>query len=71
VADGLLAAIDYGNVPNFKNISANFRDLAYDPHNAHSIPYSWGTTGLVVRTDLVEQPVTRWPTCGTRVTPAS
>jgi len=60
VADSLLAEIDYGNVPNFKNISANFRDLAYDPHNVHSIPYSWGTTGLVVRTDLVAQPVTRW-----------
>ncbi len=60
VADGLLAEIDYGNVPNFKNISANFRDLAYDPGNIHSIPYSWGTTGLVVRTDLVEQPITGW-----------
>lgn len=60
VADGLLAEIDYGNVPNFKNISANFRDLAYDPGNIHAIPYSWGTTALVVRTDLVEQPVTRW-----------
>jgi len=60
VADGLLAEIDHGNVPNFKNISANFRDLAYDPHNVHAIPYSWGTTALVVRTDLVEQPVNRW-----------
>ncbi len=60
VAKGLLAEIDYRNVPNFKNISPNFRDLAYDPNNAHAIPYSWGTTGLVVRTDLVEEPVTRW-----------
>jgi spermidine/putrescine transport system substrate-binding protein len=60
VAEGELAEIDYRNVPNFKNISANFRDLAYDPGNAHSIPYSWGTTGLVVRSDLVEEPVTTW-----------
>ncbi|MGD8793972.1 MAG: spermidine/putrescine ABC transporter substrate-binding protein [Anaerolineae bacterium] len=60
VADGLLAEIDYSQVPNFKNISANFRDLAYDPQNAHSVPYSWGTTGLVVRTDLTPEPVTRW-----------
>jgi spermidine/putrescine transport system substrate-binding protein len=60
VADGLLAEIDYRHVPNFKNISANFRDLVYDPQNAHSVPYSWGTTGLVVRTDLVEEPITGW-----------
>ena len=60
VTEGWLAEIDYRNVPNFKNISANFRDLAYDPENVHAIPYSWGTTGLVVRTDLVEEPVTRW-----------
>jgi len=60
VAEGLLAEIDYRNVPNFKNISANFRDLAYDPQNVHAIPYSWGTTGLVVRADLLAHPVTRW-----------
>ncbi|MBN1148155.1 MAG: spermidine/putrescine ABC transporter substrate-binding protein [Anaerolineales bacterium] len=60
VADGLLAEIDFANVPNFKNISANFRDLSYDPGNRHSIPYSWGTTGMVVRTDLVSEPVTHW-----------
>ena len=60
VDEGLLARIDYRNVSNFNHVSANFRDLAYDPGNKHSIPYSWGTTGLVVRTDLVEEPVTRW-----------
>src|SRR3972149_5887052 len=36
IADHLLAEIDYRNVPNFKNISANFLDLAYDPANKHS-----------------------------------
>ena len=60
MADGLLAEIDYRNVPNFKNISANFRDLSYDPGNRHSVPFNWGTTGLLVRSDLVAEPVTRW-----------
>ncbi|MBN1564859.1 MAG: spermidine/putrescine ABC transporter substrate-binding protein [Anaerolineae bacterium] len=60
VAEGLLAELDYNNIPNFKNISPNFRDLAYDPQNAHAIPYSWGTTGLVFRSDLVVEPVTGW-----------
>jgi spermidine/putrescine transport system substrate-binding protein len=60
VADGLLAKIDYHNVPNFKNISVNFRDLAFDPDNTHSIPYNYGTTGLIVRSDLVKESITRW-----------
>ncbi len=57
---GRLAEIDYRNVPNFRNISANFRDLAYDPGNRYSIIFHWGTTGLLVRTDLVEEPVSHW-----------
>lgn len=60
VAQDLLAPLDFQNIPNFKNISANFRDLAYDPGNVYSIPYSWGTTGLLVRTDLVPEPITSW-----------
>lgn len=55
-----LAEIDFRNVPNFKNISANFRDLAFDPGNQHSVPYHFGTTGLLVRTDLLPNPPTRW-----------
>ncbi len=60
VNNGLLAEFNYENIPNFKNISPNFRDLIYDLGNRYSIPYSWGTTGLVVRTDLIRSPVTRW-----------
>ena len=56
----LLAELDYANLPNFKNIAANFRDLIYDPGNKYSIPYSYGTTGLVVRTDLVSEIPSRW-----------
>ncbi len=58
--EGLLAEMDYEHIPNFRNISPNFRDLIYDPGNRHSIPYSWGTTGLVVRSDLIQTPITRW-----------
>ena len=60
VADGYLAEVDYRNIPNFKNISVNFRDLTFDPANKHSIPYNYGTTELVVRNDLVEAPITHW-----------
>ncbi|NGP54642.1 spermidine/putrescine ABC transporter substrate-binding protein [Thioalkalivibrio sp. XN8] len=59
-ADGLLAEIDYRKVPNFRHVSANFRDLAFDPGNRHSVTYNWGLAGLIVRTDLVDRPVLAW-----------
>ena len=58
--ENLLAELDQRNLSNSKNLSANFRDLAYDPGSRYSIPNSWGTTGLVVRSDLIAKPVTRW-----------
>lgn len=59
-AQGMLAELSYQNITNFKNISPNFRDLIYDPGNKHAVPFNWGTTGLIVRKDLVPQPVMRW-----------
>lgn len=60
VKDGLIAKLDYRSIPNFKNISPNFRDLIFDPGNEHSVPYNWGATALLVRGDQVQEPITRW-----------
>ncbi|MCS6887490.1 MAG: spermidine/putrescine ABC transporter substrate-binding protein [Chloroflexus sp.] len=60
IAEGLLAPIDYGQVPNFRYVSANFRDLSYDPGSRYSVVFQWGVGGLVVRPDLLERPITRW-----------
>lgn len=60
VKEGLLAEIDFADVPNFKNISANFRDLAFDPGNRHSLPVDYGTTGLLVRADMIGDTLRRW-----------
>jgi spermidine/putrescine transport system substrate-binding protein len=59
-AEGLLAEIDYRNVPNFRNVSANFRDLVFDPGNRYSVTFNWGLVGLLVRDDLVPHRVERW-----------
>ena len=60
IKEHLLAEINLANVPNFKSISASFRDFAIDPGNRYSVPASYGTTGLVVRTDLVGNGLKRW-----------
>ena len=60
IASGKIATIDHHDVPNLENISPNFRNLIFDPSNQYSVPNNWGTTGLLVRTDLTAKPVTRW-----------
>lgn len=58
--EGLLAKLNLANIPNFKNISPNFRDLSYDPGNRYTIPFNWGTTGIIARRDLLAGPLARW-----------
>lgn len=60
VDEGLLAPLDFQNIPNFRNLGPNFRDLIFDPENRYSIMLQWGTTGLVVRSDRIHAPVTSW-----------
>ena len=58
--EGLLAKLDRALLPNFNYVAPQFRNLYFDPDNDYTVPYLWGTTGLVVRTDLVQTPITQW-----------
>ena len=57
---GLLEPLDHKAIPNLANLYPEAASLAYDPGNAFSVPYTWGTTGLCYRTDLVKTPVDSW-----------
>jgi len=57
---GMLEPIDVSRLPNFANIAPEFRDPDFDPGNQYTVPYQWGTVGIAVDTDAVEQPVTKW-----------
>jgi spermidine/putrescine transport system substrate-binding protein len=48
---GLLAPLDLAKIPNAANVAPRFRDPAYDPGSRYSLPYQWGTMGLVYRKD--------------------
>lgn len=60
ISGNLLHPLNFENLTHFKYISPNFRNLSYDPDNTHSVPYSWGTTGILVNRLLVTQAVRRW-----------
>jgi spermidine/putrescine transport system substrate-binding protein len=47
IKSDILEPLDMSKIPNFKNVGENFRGLPYDPQNEYSVPYQWGTTGIL------------------------
>lgn len=58
--DDMLAQLDQSKMPNIKNIDMRFMDLPFDPANKYSVPYMWGTVGILYNTTMVEEPVDSW-----------
>ena len=57
----LLQEIDHSLLPNLENINPRFLDLEFDPNNRFSIPYFWGTLGIIYNTNYVdESEVQQW-----------
>ena len=60
MSEGMLAPLDYGNIPNMANIGQEYCGWDFDPDNTYSVPYMWGTTGIVYNTTMVDTPPTSW-----------
>ena len=60
IREDKLAKLDFDNIPNFSNIMDEFKNLYYDPQNEYSVPYFWGTVGIVYNESLVDGEITGW-----------
>ncbi len=60
VAENLLEEIDFASVPNFQYIDHNLVKPAYDKENKFSVPYMWGTVGILYNQTKVSAPITSW-----------
>ncbi|MDW7660104.1 MAG: spermidine/putrescine ABC transporter substrate-binding protein [Bacillota bacterium] len=60
IREEMLETIDLSKIPNFKNIDDDFKNLSFDPDNAYSVPYFWGTVGIIYNTELIEEPINSW-----------
>jgi len=60
IDEKLVVPIDHQKIPNLKNIDSRFLDLSFDPKNKYSIPYFWGTVGIVYNKDLIGKKPTSW-----------
>lgn len=55
IAEDMLQPIDKTIVDNLDNLTAGVRDLAWDPDNTYSVPYLWGSVGIVYDATKVDQ----------------
>ncbi len=60
IEEDMLEELDYSNIPNFALVSERFKNLPYDPDNRYTVPYTWGTIGIIYNADMVDEPITSW-----------
>ena len=60
IKEDLLTPIDLNKIPNYSNIDDRFKNLAFDPNNAYSVTYLWGTVGIIYNTNLITEEIDSW-----------
>jgi spermidine/putrescine transport system substrate-binding protein len=57
---GLLSPLDKSKLPGLDNLNPKWSNPIYDPNNAHSVPATWGTTGLIYNPEKLGKAITDW-----------
>ena len=62
IENDLLSEINFDNIPNLKNIGKQYLEQSrqFDPENKYSVPYCWGTVGILYNKMMVDEPVESW-----------
>lgn len=55
IDEGLVQPLDFSNIPNYQYIGEAYKNTAYDPDNAYSVPYTWGTVGVIYNKKYVDE----------------
>ena len=55
IEENMLLELNFDNIPNYQYIDDNFKNTVYDPENKYSVPYAWGTVGIVYNTKYVDE----------------
>lgn len=60
IQEDLLLEIDKNNIPNFEHVGEQYLNQPYDIGNKYSVPYMWGTMGILYNTKMVDDEITSW-----------
>ena len=58
--ENMLEKLDISQIPNFKYIDNNYKNLFFDENNEYSVAYNAGTVGIIYNTKLVDGVVNSW-----------
>ena len=60
IGQNMLEELDYSLLPNAANTLDWLQNPGYDANGAHSVPYMWGTVGVLYNASMVDGPVDSW-----------
>lgn len=60
ISEDMLQPLDYSKIPNYEKIDEQYKGLSFDPNNEYTVPYTWGTLGIIYNTTMVDEPITSW-----------
>lgn len=60
IEEDMLVELDYSAIPNYDLIDEQYKSLSFDPENKYTVPYTWGTVGIIYNTTMVDEPITSW-----------
>ncbi|WP_122640735.1 MULTISPECIES: ABC transporter substrate-binding protein [unclassified Romboutsia] len=60
ISKNLIQKLNKDNIPNISQMDENYLDLDIDPGNKYSVPYMFGTVGLIYNKDVVKEEVNSW-----------
>ena len=61
IEEDMLLPLNFENIPNFEYVDDRWKNPDYDPENLYSVPYSWGTVGIIYNSKYVDEAdVTGW-----------
>ena len=55
IDENMLQELNFDNIPNYALVDETFKNTAYDPQNKYSVPYTWGTVGILYNTKYVDE----------------
>lgn len=56
----LLEELDHSRIPNLANLAPDFNNLPADPGNKYTVPYQWGTSGVIIRAGDIDKMPKSW-----------
>ena len=53
--EDMLLELNFDHIPNYRHIDEKFKNMPHDPENKYSVPYTWGTVGIIYNSKYVDE----------------